>query len=598
MRVAGYARVSTDRQAETQTIEQQVERLVAYARQQGWELAAEHIYRDDGSSGARLDRPALDRLRDAVASGAIEGVLITSPDRLARRYAYQVWLLEEFERAGCAVVFLERPPTDDPQDALVIQIRGAVAEYERAVIADRMRRGRLAALRAGRLIPWTVPPYGYRLDPLRPRDPAGVRVDEAEAAVVRRIFAWYVEDGLSLYAIARRLTAEEIPSATGRLFWSASSVGKLVHNPCYQGIAYGNQQRAVLARRRHPLGLREPTGPGGQSHRPRSPEEWIAIPVPAIVSPEQFALAQARLERNRRLARRNTRARYLLQGLASCGRCGLAFTIRNNGRHAYFHCTGLLTEASQRRGGRCPARQVRTERLDAAVWEDLGRLLAEPAVLEDALRRAQRGWLSDAEHTARRRDIRRRQGHVERQIQRLVDAYLAEAVTLEELQDRRRVLEERRANLRREEHRLAGEAAQTEQVQALATRVEDFRATIAAGLEQAPFERRRALVELLIDRVVVNPPDVEIRYIIPLTGLARRNGVLRPHHRARPRPPQAATAPDARVQAARLGRQPDARPRPGPEPAERLLLAHRPGPAPAAFGGRLAAARPRDLSAT
>jgi site-specific DNA recombinase len=84
--------------------------------------------------------------------------LITSPDRLARRYAYQVWLLEEFERAGCAVVFLERPPTDDPQDALVIQIRGAVAEYERTVIADRMRRGRLAALRAGRLLPWTVPP--------------------------------------------------------------------------------------------------------------------------------------------------------------------------------------------------------------------------------------------------------------------------------------------------------------------------------------------------------------------------------------------------------------------------------------------------------
>ena len=114
-----------------------------------------------------------------MAGGTVEGVLITSPDRLARRYAYQVWLLEEFERAGCAAVFLERPPTGDPQDALVIQIRGAVAEYERTVIADRMRRGRLAALRAGRLLPWTVPPYGYRLDPHRPRDPAGVRLDAA-----------------------------------------------------------------------------------------------------------------------------------------------------------------------------------------------------------------------------------------------------------------------------------------------------------------------------------------------------------------------------------------------------------------------------------
>ncbi len=142
--IALYARVSTERQAETQTIDQQLERLLAYAQQQGWTIPPERIYRDDGVSGARLDRPALDRLRDAAARGDVDLVLVTSPDRLARRYAYQVWLLEEFERVGCQVVFLERPPTGDPQDALVIQIRGAVAEYERTVIADRMRQGRLA----------------------------------------------------------------------------------------------------------------------------------------------------------------------------------------------------------------------------------------------------------------------------------------------------------------------------------------------------------------------------------------------------------------------------------------------------------------------
>jgi site-specific DNA recombinase len=123
-----------------------------------------------------LNRPALDRLRDAIARGEIRRLLVTSPDRLARRYAYQVWLLEEFERAGCTVVFLDRPPSDDPQDVLLLQIRGAVAEYERTVIADRMRRGQLAALRAGRLLPRSKRAYGYQLDPLRPRDPAGVRV--------------------------------------------------------------------------------------------------------------------------------------------------------------------------------------------------------------------------------------------------------------------------------------------------------------------------------------------------------------------------------------------------------------------------------------
>jgi site-specific DNA recombinase len=129
--VALYARVSTERQAEQQTIEQQVARLRAYAQERGWPLDEAHVYRDEGCSGATLNRPALDRLRDALARGEVDVLLVTSPDRLARRYAYQVWLLEAFERTGCTVIFLDRPPSGDPQEALLLQIRGAVAEYER-----------------------------------------------------------------------------------------------------------------------------------------------------------------------------------------------------------------------------------------------------------------------------------------------------------------------------------------------------------------------------------------------------------------------------------------------------------------------------------
>jgi site-specific DNA recombinase len=530
-RVAAYARVSTERQAESQTIEQQVERLHAYATQQGWALGPERVYRDEGYSGARLDRPALDRLRDAVARGEVETLLLTSPDRLARRYAYQVWLLEEFERAGCQVVFLERPPTGDPQDALVLQIRGAVAEYERTVIADRTRRGRLAALRAGRLLPWSSPPYGYRLDSLHPRDPALVRLDEAAAATVRRIFAWYVEEGLTLYAIAQRLSAAGIPSATGRAFWSGSSVGKLLHNPCYAGTAYGNRQQMVPAKRRYPLGLREPKVLSGQSYRLRPEADWIAIPVPAIVSAERFALAQARLVQNRERARRNTRGAYLLRGLVSCGRCGLTHDIRNTGRQTYYHCTGRNAEVVRRRGAPCHAHQVPTGRLDGVVWEDLCRVLADPAVLEAAVRRVRQGWLSEDERVARHRDQRRRQAQVQRQIQRVVEAYTAEALTLEELQAQRRFLEHRLAALRGEEQQSAAQIVREDQAQALASRVEDLRAALAAGLDHASPEQRRTLVELLVDRVVVDAPTVEIRYVIPLSGLARRNGVLRPHHR-------------------------------------------------------------------
>jgi DNA invertase Pin-like site-specific DNA recombinase len=189
MTVAVYVRVSTQRQAQAQTIEQQLERLREHLRSQGMALTSERIFRDDGYSGATLNRPGLDRLRDAVRAGEIEQVLVTDPDRLARNYVKLMVLLEELERAGCEVTFLDRPMGRDPQDQLMLQIRGAVAEYERTLIAERMRRGRQAKLRAGCLLPWSRAPYGYRLDPDRPRDPAGVTVEPTEAAMVQELFA-------------------------------------------------------------------------------------------------------------------------------------------------------------------------------------------------------------------------------------------------------------------------------------------------------------------------------------------------------------------------------------------------------------------------
>ncbi|WP_216349055.1 recombinase family protein [Roseomonas mucosa] len=211
MRVALYARVSTQRQAQADGVAQQLDRLQAHAASQGWTVVAENIFRDDGYSGASLKRPGLERLRDRAALRHLDRVLITAPDRLARHYVHQVLLLEEITATGCQVEFLDRPMSQDPHDQLLLQIRGAVAEYERSLIAERMRRGRLRKLQAGLLLPWTRPPYGYRVDPDRPRDPAGVRCDEAEAAAVAEMFAWYGEEGRSLYGLAQKLLSDAIP---------------------------------------------------------------------------------------------------------------------------------------------------------------------------------------------------------------------------------------------------------------------------------------------------------------------------------------------------------------------------------------------------
>ncbi len=168
LRVAVYARVSTQQQAHTQTIDQQLERLRAASVDRGRQLADAHTFRDDGQSGTSLNRPGLDRLRDAVRLGELDRLLVTEPDRLARNCVHQMVLLDELDRFDCPAEFLDRPMGNDPHDRLLLQIRGAVAEYERTLIADRLRRGRSAKYRAGVLLPWTRPPYGYRLSPLVP----------------------------------------------------------------------------------------------------------------------------------------------------------------------------------------------------------------------------------------------------------------------------------------------------------------------------------------------------------------------------------------------------------------------------------------------
>ena len=152
MRAAVYVRVSTLNQVHHQTIELQLDRLRLYAQEQGLTLCDELIFRDEGYSGARLNRPGLDRVRDAARERNIDRLFVTAPDRLARNYVHQMVLLEEFEQHGCQVEFLDRPMGQDPHDQLLLQIRGAVAEYERILITERMRRGQLAKIRAGVLL--------------------------------------------------------------------------------------------------------------------------------------------------------------------------------------------------------------------------------------------------------------------------------------------------------------------------------------------------------------------------------------------------------------------------------------------------------------
>jgi site-specific DNA recombinase len=516
MRVAIYVRVSTSHQVQQQTIEQQLLRLRSHVQTQGWLLTDEHIFRDDGYSGSTLARVGLDRLRDKVRNRDLDCVVMTTPDRLARNYVHQMVLLEEFSQAGCQVEFLDRPMSDDPHDQLLLQIRGAVAEYERTLIAERMRRGRLNKLQAGLLLPWTYPPYGYRLHPDHPRDPTGVTVEPAEAAIVAELFVLYLQPEMTLAKLAKLLSQRGLPTPSGKQRWSTPTLRGILRNPTYTGTVYAQRTHY-----RPPQLRRSATHPLGRPHGPATPllaESWLVVgTVPALVSQEQFDAVQAKLSQNQSFASRNNTAhQYLLRALVSCGHCHLACTARTvNGRNHYYLCNGKNQSVHSHLDTPCPARYTPADQLDTLVWQDLCEVLTHPDLIQHELKRAQEGdWLPQALQ-ARRENLRKGRVSLQHQLERLTDAYLRAVIPLDEYERRRRELVQKEQALAHQEQQLASEAEHHRELAGVAHSIEAFCHRVQQGLTCATFEQKRQLVMLLIDRVIVTDDEVEIRYVIP-----------------------------------------------------------------------------------
>ncbi|HUS96049.1 MAG TPA: recombinase family protein, partial [Hyphomicrobiaceae bacterium] len=378
-RVALYARVSTDRQEREETIASQLEQLRTLAADKGLAVLDRHVYIDDGYSGDELARPGMDRLRDDVRDGLVDVVMIHHPDRLARRYAYQVVIIEELEKHACEPYFVNRPIADTPEDRMLLEMQGVIAEYERAKIQERTRRGRLFKARMG-LLSIGNAPYGYRRIPKQGTQRARLEIDEQQAAVVRDIFRWIGEEGLSIMAVRKRLLRQQVPAAKGGRRWESSTVGRVLRNRAYIGEFCCNRLMAV-----------EPTQPKGgpyrrrrkSSQRLRPPEEWIIIPVPAIVDRELFAAVSKRLEKNKQFALRHCHPKHqcLLRCLIRCGSCGYAMLAIGSGpaesKQRYYVCRRHWQPDQLGDGTRCPMHSIKAMVLDEIVWNDLCDLLAD-----------------------------------------------------------------------------------------------------------------------------------------------------------------------------------------------------------------------------
>jgi site-specific DNA recombinase len=573
VRTAIYARVSTEGQQQRGTIGSQLQVLRQRVSAEGDELVAEFC--DDGHSGSRLDRPGLDALRDAAEAGLIDTVWCLSPDRLARIYAYQVIVLDEMARHGVTVRFTDTPPIDDdPQARLLTQVQGVIAEYERAKITERYRRGKLFRSRAGEVLSWRTP-YGYRRLPRDGQGPARLEIFEPEAAVVRRIFDDYVAGGHSIREISQRLYADGIPTPRGRQgTWGVSTLCRLLRNEAYVGLVYFNRTDTVP----------DPRSTRKTRQVPRPREEWIPIAVPALI-PEQVFHAAATVSRDNSQwsPRRAEPGHWLLRGLVKCGTCAVGTNChkmrgRNGTWHRYYYCRNHDLVRAGGAEHRCPERNIRADALDTFVFDQVRAALLRPDVLlagEQAVL-AHTPTPDDELLAAELARLDRRLDTTTAERRRLADLYQTGLLDLTDLQRRAADLDRRRKDLQQRRDTLIDQRRELARDNQLRSRVAGFAQRVLAVIDQLTFDQRQQLLRLVVEEVRVTGWNVQIQLRIPLDDPPAEQ-----RSRVPPRP--VSTEDGLRSLGAVEGRQlppTQSRPRPRPHRQTRHLNSHPHSPAP------------------
>ena len=515
-----YARVSSARQKKDETIGSQTAALREHAAQARLDVPEEWVFEDEGHSGATLVRPALEALRDLVAQGCVDVVLVYSPDRLARKFAYQALLLEEFARAGVRAEFVKGPRGDSPEDQLLVQFQGMFAEYEKAQLAERYRRGKTYRARTGSVNVLSGAPFGYRY--VRKTDLAGAAYEiiEDQAALVAEMFRRYADDGASIADLARWLTGQGVATRTGKHRWDRSVIWAMLRNPAYAGKAVFGKTMATSGT----PGLNRVARLQGRAtpravktvDRPR--EEWLEIPVPAIVDQDTFARVRQRLEDNKRFAARNTKVPSLLQGLAACSACGYGYyrtSARTTSRKIYYYrCLG--SDDYRYEGGRvCVNQPVRADYPGTVVWDHITALLADPALIRAEISKRLEQARTGDPATRQRKRLELELAKAATSITVMIEAFSEQLLTIDELRAKMPHLRARQANLHAQIDALDSQTADRDAYLKLADDLEGFLAQLRGNAATATVEERQRVLRLLVKDILIGPEKITIRHRIP-----------------------------------------------------------------------------------
>jgi site-specific DNA recombinase len=523
-----YARVSSARQKKDETIASQTAALRAHAEQLGLEVPDEWVFEDEGHSGATLVRPALERLRDLVAGVGIDVVLCYSPDRLARKFAYQALLIEEFTRAGTRVEFVKGPRGDSPEDQLLVQFQGMFAEYEKAQIMERYRRGKTHRAKTGSINVLGGAPFGYRY--IRKSEHAGAAYEivEHEAALVVELFRRYADEAASIAELTRWLSDQQVPTRTGKHRWDRSVVWGMLRNPAYAGRAVFGKTMVVpespglnrIAR------LQGRSTPRAHKTADRPRQEWIEIPVPAIVDEDTFERVAQRFADNKRFATRNTKVPSLLQGLAACASCGYGYyrtsTRTTNKKIYYYRCLG--SDDYRYEGGRvCANTPVRADHLDTVVWDHITGLLADPQLIRTEIDKRLDSARTTSPVAQQRKRLDTALAKTNNAITTMIEALSEQLITIDELRARMPDLRARETNLRNQIQALDNQTADREAYLKLACDLEGFLTQLNAKAKLSTVDERQRVLRLLVKDVLIGPDKITIRHRIPIRERATDN---------------------------------------------------------------------------
>jgi site-specific DNA recombinase len=511
-----YARVSGyDRGKPGDNLAGQIEMCREYAQEQGYEIVAELSEDDRGVSGAAWDPEQLTRARQMASNREFDVLIVRELDRFARDLAKQLVIENEFRKKGVTVEYVLADYDETPEGDLQKHVRAVIAEYEKKKIAERTTRGRFNFVKRGNVLGHGKAPFGYRL--VDTDDRRALEIHESEAKTVRLIFNLYVEEGMSIRGITKKLSDLRIPTAHDTRggykindygVWHKGSVGRILNMETYAGLWH-------YGKRRYKDGKLVSN----------APEHRVAVEVPAIIDQETWKAAQERRQANRHSARNRQKYQYLLTGHLTCGDCGLALggrTVKDKGKlYQYYYCPAKVDHSPRE----CNLPYFNAKRVNTAVWDWLTIWLTNESYLRRGLKRYQAKQDQLNEPLRERLEtVRSLLADNQSKMDRLVSLFVEGDIPRNMLVERKERLAQAIGSLEKEEAKLQATLASRSMTDQEIDTIVDFGTKITRGLQNAErdFEVKERVVEALHVQVkLVVESDEKVAYLSCYLGKKR-----------------------------------------------------------------------------